>query len=139
MTEQSDPAKRVETRTAMIWLRDDGIIAQRMSPNAHQLVADARETIAAVATLAEGRPRASLLDIRGGYTAGPGVRELYFSAEGGRDLTALAVLVTSVRLRTTGNVVLALSRPSHPIRLFTDEERALAWLKPFVRADGHGR
>lgn len=136
MTRPTDPARRVETRTATLWLRDDGIIAQQMHPGAHQDVADARETIAAVALLAGGRPRASLLDIRGGYTAGPGVRELYFSAEGGRDLTALAVLVTSARMRTTGNVVLALSRPRHPIRLFTDEELALAWLKPFVRSTG---
>ncbi len=137
--ERPSSAKYVETRTTTIWLRDDGIIAQQMKVDAHQLVADARETIAAVAALAEGQPRASILEIRGGYTTGPGVRELYFSAEGGRDLTALAVLVTSVRLRTTGNMILALSRPVHPIRLFTDEAKALAWLRPFVRVAGPGR
>lgn len=134
MMRPTDPEKCVETRTAWIWLRDDGILAQEVRPGVRQMLEDARETIAAVAAIANGQPRACMLDIRGGISVGPGVRELYFSPEGGRDLSALAVLVTSVMARTTSNVILALVRPIHPIRMFTDEERAVAWLQPFIGA-----
>ena len=134
MIKPTDPGKCVETRTAWLWLRDDGILAQEVRPGVRQMLADARETIAAVAAIAKGQPRACMLDIRGGISVGPGVRELYFSPEGGRDLSALAILVTSVMARTTSNVVLALVRPIHPIRMFTEEERAVAWLQPFIHA-----
>lgn len=134
MMRPTDPEKCVETRTAWLWLRDDGILAQEVRPGVRQMLPDARETIAAVAAIANGQPRACMLDIRGGISVGPGVRELYFSPEGGRDLSALAVLVTSVMARTTSNVILALVRPLHPIRMFTDEERAVAWLQPFIGA-----
>ena len=53
------------TRTAEIWIREDGITQTVILPNAHETLADAKEIVAATVGINHGKPASILVDIRG--------------------------------------------------------------------------
>jgi hypothetical protein len=45
---------------------------------------------------------------------------------------AVAYVVKSMGQKLVGNVYLSFNKPSRPTRIFTDEEKAITWLKTFL-------
>jgi hypothetical protein len=70
-----------------------------------------------------------LIDIRNIRSITREAREYLASAEASEPLTAVGLLTTSPISRVIGNFFLGLNRPPHPIRMFTSEEEAIAWLR----------
>jgi hypothetical protein len=68
---------------------------------------------------------------------GEGIRAMdkqsrdYFSKEGTEGVLAGAILVNSVYTEFFGNFFLRITQPEIPAKLFTDEKKALDWLKQF--------
>lgn len=116
------------TRTSHYRLRPDGIIVQEIYRSDTQTLADARENVAAFNTLAAGQKRPCLVDMRVPYQMDRGVREYYASPEASEWVAAIAMVIRSPVTRIIGNLVLAMNRTNVPIRMFTDEAGAVAWL-----------
>ena len=123
--------KAITTRTAKLWLRDDGIIQMVSQPQDREHLEDAQANIAVVAKLTE-KPRPKLVDMR----AVPGIdreaRLYYSSAEAARLSTAVALLVESPVTQVMANFFIGFNKPLIPIRLFTSEVEAIVWLKSFI-------
>ncbi len=126
-------AEIIETRTGRTWLRDDGIVQSDGKPGAEHSVHDALENVAAIARLAHGRPRPSLVCLRHIKTISREARQYYAGPDAANALTAVALIVDSPVSLVIGSFFLGLNRASMPLRLFSSEGDAVAWLRTFVR------
>lgn len=129
-----DALVALTTRTSHYRLRPDGIVVQEIFRADTHTMADAEENVAAFNTVAAGRKRPCLVDMRVTYQADRGVREYYGSAAAAEWCSALGMLVRSQVTRIIGNLFLAMNRTPLPARMFTSEAEAVAWLQRFKAA-----
>src|SRR5262245_31763286 len=122
-----------ETATARINLGEDGVLIVRVRGGVRQSPVDARENLAAALAEGVGRRRPLLVDITRSLPLEAETRHLYSGQMLVDGFCALALLVeTSPLGRMMGNVYFRVARPGIPLNLFTDEARALAWLKDYL-------
>ena len=119
----------IVTRTARYSLGADGIIRSTNLPGARETLADAEENLRVLASLAGGSRRPLLADVRLLRDMNREARVFYGRPEFARVLSASAVVVGSPVTRTLINFILVMYKPRYPIRLFTSETEALAWLR----------
>ncbi len=123
-------------RGARYWVDEDGIIRGRELYSATSELADAIEALALIRRLAEGRKRCLLMDITKLKGMAREARAYFTQAAHTEMLHAVALQIGSPFSRAIGNIFLGLNRPAVPIRLFTEEEPALVWLRTFLRGGG---
>lgn len=116
------------TRTERIWLQD-GVVRCVVLPTASHTLADAHENDRAVASLTGNRRLPMLLDTRASRGLDRDARVYYVRPEAAQSLAALAMLIDSQIGRIFGNFFMSVNQPPFPLRLFTNESDALAWLK----------
>jgi hypothetical protein len=122
-----------ETSTARIGLGDDGVLIVRIRDGARQRPADARENLDTALAEGSGKRRPLLVDITGSPPLDAETRHLYSGQPLVDGFTALALLVEASPLGTMmGNVYFRVARPGIPTYLFTDEARAVEWLKGYL-------
>lgn len=80
--------------------------------------------------LAGGKRRPVLVDIRQMKSVTREARAVFSNAAD--SFSALALLAGSPRTQLIANFFFSLSRPKVPRQMFTDEEKALAWLRRHV-------
>lgn len=123
----------IKTRTASIWLRNDGIVQVAHDIGTEDTLANERELLAAGRRLIGEDQKALILgDIRGLRGSSLEAREFGKSEEVVRAVFAMAILIGSPVSRTIGNFFLSLRKPAYPTRLFTSESEAVDWLMGFV-------
>lgn len=122
----------METRTANIWLRDDGIIHIE-STSTGGSISDVRENFAAVLKEANGEKRPLLIDLSKAKALSRDERKYYASDEAQKVLLAVALLIDSPLSRIMGNFFVGLNKPAYPLQLFTSKTKAVKWLKGFVK------
>jgi len=121
----------IEIRTARLWRDPEGFARVVILPEARLDLADAEAIIAATAELGRGQKIASLADIREIKSVTREAR-LYFVGEvAARIVKAQAVMVGSPLSRVIGNFYGLYGVP-YPIRLFTVEDKAVAWLRGHI-------
>jgi hypothetical protein len=119
----------IRTTTARIELTEDRIVVARLG-DAVQTVDDARTNLAACVQLAAPDRKALLVDIRAARPLLPEVRHQYMGERLDSSFSAMGLLVRGNPLGVTmGNVYLKIARPGIPTRIFTQEPKALAWLR----------
>nr|WKN36832.1 hypothetical protein K4G66_31185 [Tunicatimonas sp. TK19036] len=59
-------------------------------------------------------------------------RTYFSSVEAGKDLIALAIILSNPVTRMIGNFFLKFHRPEYPFRFFTDLEQATLWIEEFT-------
>jgi hypothetical protein len=122
-----------ETRAVTIWLGDDGIIRFDVKRGLESFdVHDARESIAAQASLCDGRRRPVLIDLGDMQSLSRECRHYYAGPEPAKVQSACAMLVRSPVARAIGNFFMGINKTAVEARLFTSEPEAIAWLKEFV-------
>jgi len=126
-------ADEIVTRTKRYWIDDDGIMRIRALPGAEETLADARENVRASNALAKGRRYPVLDDSRQLRSMDRAARAHYAGPESAGSTLAVASIIASPIQRTMGNFFLTLNKPPFPVRLFSAEAEALAWLKDFVK------
>ncbi len=127
----SDQVEPIKTRTARIWLGEDGIIRNIIMPGAEQTLADIQENIGSYASFGkESYP--ILADLRTMKSITREGRQYAASEEAGHHITAVAMLIKSPLSKMIGNFWMRTSQPRYPTRLFTSEKEALKWLKSFL-------
>ena len=104
----------------------DGIVRCRFKAAVIITEEIARRTMAELATLASGRRIVLLADIRLVKSVSREARVFYDSAT---EFSALALLAGSPATQMIANFFIGLKRPKVPTQMFTDEEKALAWLR----------
>jgi hypothetical protein len=121
-------AGEIVTRTERISVVD-GVIHCVVLPTPTHTVVDAQENTDAVASLLAGRRLPMLLDTRASRGLERDARMHYIRPEAAGEVAALAMLIDSQISRILGNFFVNVNRPPFPLRLFTEEAEALAWLK----------
>jgi len=121
-----------ETATAIIRLKDDGLVIVKIRDGASQSLEDAKANLAMAISATSGRRRPLLVDIRTAQPLDADARHHYTGQVLVDSFSALALLVESSPLgRMMGNIYLRVARPGIPTQLFTDASQAVAWLTPF--------
>jgi len=122
-----------ETKTARIELRDDGVLTVRIRKSAHQTLADAEQNLDAAIAESGGQRRPILVDICGARPLDAEVRHHYSGQVLVDRFVAFGLLIDANPLgRMIGNVYLLVARPGIPTQLFTDEPRAVSWLRGHI-------
>jgi hypothetical protein len=119
----------INHRTARYWLDDEGILRGVLNQGVDYGLADAMEMMAAHRQLTGGRARGFLMDIRTLRALPHEVRTYFTRPEHVEVHRAVALLVGSPLSRAIGNFFLGFNKPAMPMRLFSDEESALEWLR----------
>ena len=122
----------VLTRTAKIWLREDGLVQAVTLPGTQEELKDAQDNLAVIAGFASDKKRPVLIDMRA-MTRIEREARIYYATGGGRlVVTAVALLISSPVSRVIANFAIAVTPPPVPMRLFTSEAEAVVWLKNFI-------
>ncbi len=124
--------KEIKTRTAKIWLGDDGIIRATALPITEQTLVDAEADVAAIVKVGQGKRRPVLADIRKIKSTSRAGRQLYSKDETAKIVSAVAFIIGSPISKVIGSLFLGLSRLPVPVKLFTLEAEAIEWLKGFL-------
>ena len=128
-------ADMVQTRTARIWLEDDGIMRYLTLPDAEDSLADIRDGVAAVWQLSGHRPVPLLVDLSGSRAISKEAREYLSSDESARTTLGVALLVSSPVSRVIGKFFFTLNTPPFPLRIFSAQAEALDWLHGILQQD----
>jgi len=126
-------SEAIELRTARFWLDDEGIIRGELIPGGDFLLDDAKEMMALHRRLTGGRAAGLLMDIRALRSLPHEVRIYFTQPEHVEVHRAVALLVGSPLSRAIGNFFLGFNKPAMPMRLFSDEQSALEWLRRVAR------
>ena len=120
------------TRTRRYHLGEDGILWSISLPGAEETLADAMENMCAARSLVNGRRYLVLADMRQLKSVEREARAYYARPES--MALAAAILIRSPVERTMVNFWLTLNKPRFPVRFFTSEAEAVAWLQGFTVA-----
>lgn len=119
-------------RTQQIWIDDDGIGRVVYPPQAEVTLMDAQAIITTMQTLTGGAAVPLCVDMVK-IKSMTGESRQYFASEAStRAVTAVALLIGSTVTRVMGNFFLGLNKPTFPVKMFTAEPEAIAWLKDFL-------
>lgn len=89
----------------------------------------ARDIVRERLAFTEGRAVKVLLIDRGVSSFDKAARDYLASPEGSNLITAAAILCESSATAVIGNFFVKVNKPPIPVRLFTNRERAMGWLR----------
>jgi predicted ATPase len=120
----------LETQYAWEPLGSDGVATIRYKAGAIITEEMARKTVRELMSLTSGKRIALLADIRQQKSITREARVFYGNAT--QAYAALALLAGSPATRVIANFFIGLSHPKVPTQIFTDEEKAVAWLRHYT-------
>ena len=132
--ETENGQKRFETSFAVALIGDDGIMQVYFKPTKGIFADDAREFRLNVLGMTQ-KSVPVLYDLReSGYVSDEAV-DAISDDYANRMITALAVLVRkpSIWIRLMALLLTGMKKVKYPLKVFTDKEKALLWLKRYVR------
>ena len=115
-----------ETCYRVTWDESAGIARTDWLPGAVCGIDEARAVDAEIRTRAHGRQVLSLVDLRYVDTIDRPAREFFMDSN--PHYAAVALLAGSASTRMLANFFLGLKRGAIPVKMFTSESAALAWL-----------
>jgi hypothetical protein len=111
----------------------DGICRTVVRPGAEISLADALENTENIILLSGGVRVPLLVDLRRIKSISKEARD-HFSMRGRMSrVNSIAMLIKSPVSKIIGNFYILFSQPTTPTKLFTEEEKAVAWLMQFVQ------
>jgi hypothetical protein len=124
-----------ETGTAFVRIRDDYIVEARMKDGVVETLETAKRNLELGNELVgEGEAKPMLLVLGGMLNLSSEARRFYAECERySHDVCKIAIVMDSYISRVIGNVFIGLSRTETPISLFTDEGKAVTWLKKPIK------
>jgi hypothetical protein len=112
---------------------EDGILYARIYEGAEMELSDVKEIYDAGLQLSEGKPYCCLADVRGNPSSTPDSRA-FGAAEGYSEFRlADAILANSTMMKLVVNVYINFNKPRVPTKMFDSEEKAVEWLKSFLK------
>jgi len=121
-----------ETRTGKTWLREDGILMVVVKHQAEIELEDAKSDIELGKKLTKGKIVGLCINMRQMRSIDREARS-YYSSSGDNNTKAIGLIVDSFLSRVIANFFVGINKPKRPIKLFTSEEKAIEWLKRFIK------
>ena len=122
----------IKTKHYIMWLHNNGILYLIDQPNLEDKLHIAKEKMANVKKLGDGKKIPVLCDITKTKYQDKDVRDYYAGEETAKVTAACALIIDSSISNIIGNFFMGINKPKTPTRLFTAEEEAVKWLKSFV-------
>lgn len=121
---------RFTTKVGEVTERPDGIILLEYAPNKVSLD-EMREHMATMDEKFPNRKRLVFIDARNVKSAASKEMRDYLAHDEKvvHATLAVAALVGSGVARIAGNLILSFNKPSYPFRMFSNEKKAIQWLK----------
>ena len=126
------PKDAVETRVSFNWADENGILRVVHKKGSRMTLKEAIEDVTVGNEVLNGKRGPVLVDIRESDGIDRDARDYFTSDDVRRHRSAAAMLVGNPISRMIGNFFLGLNKTPMPLRLFTDEGEALAWLRDFI-------
>lgn len=124
---------KTELASATISLRSDRIILYSIKDDITISAKDSSEMVDAAGKLGDYQ-KFPVLIIGGNHTlADKEAREFGASREGTKYAVAVAFVLKSLAQKILGNAYLKINKPIVPTALFDSEEKAIEWLKTFIK------
>jgi len=123
--------KIIETRTANIWLEDDGIIRLMGKPNSDISLTDLKENLTICEEVSKGIRRPLFVSMSKIKSMDRSSR-ITAQEDSVRFVTAVALFVDTNVGKVLGNFFLGMYKPPYPLKMFTAETDATDWLKRYL-------
>lgn len=128
-----------EIRLKKSWLITDeanGILIQRMDEGSYLEAQDSYDCFEQCFQLKGTKPIYFLSDMRGVKGISKEARKVTAADAKDAKFYAVAALINSGVSKILGNFMIRLNKHPHPVKMFTDETEAIAWLKKQREAAG---
>lgn len=119
----------VETSVANVYLKEKDLVVVKYKPNADVELDDMIAIHEAERKITNDKKHVALLDARGFISISNEARQYGASTKPTRYRIAAALLVDSLSVRILGNFYLNFNKPKVPTKMFSDEKKAISWLK----------
>lgn len=123
---------RITVICAEVWLGDDGIIRIFYHPGTEVTITDAKEVGEAVISASKGSIHPAYADTRGLKSMTREARE-HFSSDELTKWTSAVATRDSLISKVVVEFYLKLNKPPYPMKYFTSENKAIDWLKGYVK------
>ncbi len=123
--------EKVELRTTIISLREDGIVQMDMKEADEFLLQDAKDCADAIKRFATTKKVPILSIINFYITMDKDVREFWASEVLENYISCEAFVVQNVSMKMITKFYILFNKPKRPSQIFTAEKNALTWLKEF--------
>jgi hypothetical protein len=123
--------EKVELKAFTTWINHNGVCYTVVKPNAEIEIEDAIENTAAVKAISKDHIYPMLVNLREIKSISKEARDHFSMQNRAPGVAAIAMFIKSPVSRIIGNFFLGLNRSVVPAKLFTNEEKAVAWLKQY--------
>ncbi|MCH8904616.1 MAG: hypothetical protein IIA45_11955 [Bacteroidetes bacterium] len=130
--EESNNIPIIETENGATYLREDGIIHYTGKKNYGEDLGTSKENVAANRKVGHYQKRPLLIDTRGNISLTKESRDYYSSAEVTDYFSSIALLTDGMISQVICNFYMGINKPATPTRLFTNEQKAILWLKKYI-------
>jgi hypothetical protein len=120
----------IETPFIDFWI-ENNVLYCRYAKDLHLSLDVAKFCVESRIFFTKGKNYAILVDMRGIKSTTREARH-YLATIGATCVKAAALITGSPWNRTLGNIFLTIDKPPVPLKLFTEKEKALEWLTPFI-------
>lgn len=124
--------REYSTTRATFIIGDDAILRINYSEATHITLEGAKEDVAMAARISEGEKLLLLVDISGVRSVSRDARVFFSSKDGAAPFKAMTLITGSPVSKVIGNFFLGLNKLPIPLKLFSDAEEGLTWLKGFA-------
>lgn len=124
-------SQKIETKTSVIWIDDEGILRLKIKPNSELYLDDVKECFLIYEQLGCKENKVlQLMDAKVYFYMDDDAQK--YAAEVGKDFfIASAIVNNSIAIRLLVNFFNTFYQHGVPFKLFGDEEKALRWLRKF--------
>lgn len=124
---------KAELRAFTTWINDNNICYTVVKSNAVIDIKDAIENSAAVKKISKDQIYPMLVNLKEIKSITKEARDHFSMQNRTPGITAIGLLIKSPASRIIGNFFLGMNKSTVPVRLFTNEEKAVLWLKQFSK------
>lgn len=121
--------KVIETSTANVFLRENDVVVVEYKPDVEVKLEDMIAIHDAERKLTHEKKHVALLDARGFVYVSDDAKKFGASEVPAHYRKAAALLVDSLAVRMLGNFYLNFNKPKVPTKMFSNEKKAIDWLK----------
>lgn len=119
--------------------RSDGIVNLHIKSNQTLTGEDTRSMVEYIGKIGNGKKLLVLITTGEYSLADKESREFGASKAGNEYTLAAAIVVKSLAQKLIGNAYIKVNKPIAPNALFTAEQKAIEWLKTFMKQQSHER
>ena len=123
---------KIETNTSFFERTEDGIVIVRKKQNSFVDIEEALEDYEVHRKLAGSKPSPSMLIMTDMLNASAKAREFFSLPIHAEYRCAEAFVVNNLAIRMLITFYMKTAKKKYPIRIFSNEEEALAWLRTFI-------